>query len=138
MYGLKISFLEGEGMNSIKVKIEFNQNSIISNLRWTGNIVLPNISADSKEDLIISNGKTIRLDKSETVNRHTKTEKGDFINPSIFTIEDAATIRLKKKSRMIVQNGSILEFKPGSVLIMEKKSKIIVDKNSKLIIYSFF
>ena len=132
--GLKISFLEGEGMNSIKVKVEYDQNTITSNLRWTGNIVLPNISAGSKEDLIISNGKTIRLDKSETVNRHTKTEKGDFINPSIFTIEDAATIRLKKNSRIIVQNGSILEFKPGSVVIMEKKSKIIVDKNSKLVI----
>ena len=131
--GLKISFLEGEDRNSIKVKIEYGQNTISSNLRWTGNIVLPNISKDDKEDLIISKGKTLRLDKSATVNRHTKTENGDFVNPSHFTIENNAILRLKKNSSLIVQNGSTLEFMEGATIIMEKNSKIIVYKDCKLI-----
>jgi hypothetical protein len=102
------------------------------NARWTGNIILPNISADSLADLEISKGKLIDMNKSGTVNRHLKTEEGDFISPTKLLIKSDATVLMRKGSRIVISKGASLEFELGAKLIMEKGAKIIVKKGGEL------
>jgi hypothetical protein len=128
--GLKVNFLKSSV--SAKLSVTFGETVIDKKCRWTGNIVLPNISCDSLADLVISKGKEISLEKSGTVNRHLKTAEGDFISPTKLLIKSDACLTMKKGSRIIIEKGCSLEFEAGAKLIMEKKSKIIV-KNGGLL-----
>ena len=128
--GLKVNFLKSSV--GAKLSVSFGETVVDRNCRWTGNIVLPNISLDSLSDLEISKGKEIRLEKSGTVNRHLKTTEGDFVSPTKLLIKSDACLTLKKGSRIIIENGSTLEFESGARLILEKKSKIIAKNGAVL------
>ncbi len=132
--GLKIELLKGTDKHSIKVKVKFKQTELRNDVRWTGNIVLPDITQDSFPDLIINKRVDLLLDKSGTVNRHTKTEDGDFINPTLFKIQKGAMLYMKKGSRLIVDKDTVLELEKGSRFKMEKKAKLIIKPGGKLIL----
>ena len=74
------------------------------------------------------------LDKSGTVNRHTKTVDGDFINPTLFKIQKGAMLYMKKGSRLVVDKDTVLELEKGSRFKMEKKAKLIIKPGGKLIL----
>jgi hypothetical protein len=129
--GLSVKFLKSDA--TVKVSIVFGETKLEKNSRWTGNIILPNISRDENADLEISKGKQIILNKSGTVNRHLKTEEGDFISKTKFLVKSDASIILKKGSKIQIEKGAIMEFEPGAQIFMEKKSKITV-KNGGLLL----
>ena len=129
--GLQVKFLKSSP-NTAKISITFGETLVDRNARWTGNIMLPNISTDSLVDLEISRGKEILLDKSGTANRHLITSYDDFISPTKLLVKSDAYILLKKGSRIIIDKGASLEFESGAKLIMERKSKIIVKKGGEL------
>lgn len=129
--GLSVKFLKSDA--TAKVSIVFGETKLEKNSRWTGNIILPNISRDENADLEISKGKQIILNKSGTVNRHLKTEEGDFISKTKFLVKSDASIILKKGSKIQIEKGAIMEFEPGAQIFMEKKSKITV-KNGGLLL----
>jgi len=129
--GLRVKFLKST-TKSAKLIVSFGETLINRNARWTGNIILPNISADSLADLEISKRKLIDINKSGTVNRHLKTEEGDFISPTKLLIKSDATVLMRKGSRIVISKGASLEFESGAKLIMEKGAKIIVKKGGEL------
>lgn len=131
--GLKINFSKVSAPGTVRISLSFGETFLRKNARWTGIIRLPDITADPKADLVIETGKELILNKSGTANRHTQNESGDFINPSILTIDSAAVILLKKRAKLIVQDNSILEIMPGATLIMEKRAKIVIGKDAKFI-----
>jgi len=133
--GLKISFFKvSNNRSSIKVRVEFKQTALNNNVRWCGNIILPNITADSLPDLVLQPRIELLLDKSGTANRHTLTAAGDFINPTHFKIATGATLYMKKRSRIVVEKGTTLELEKGARLIMDKNTKIIIRPSAQLIL----
>jgi len=132
--GLALKFSKIENSKDMLVELRFKQTQLCKSARWTGNIILPNITEDNSADLEVSNCTHLILDKSGTVNRHQKTEAGDFVNPTVFTIKKGATLHLKKNSKLIIKEDSKLILEDGAHLIMDKKSKIIVEPNAKLVL----
>lgn len=131
--GLAVKFSAIENSKDILVEIKFQHTSLCKNQRWTGNIELPNITEDEKADLEIANCIELLLDKSGTVNTHLKTEKGDFVLPTVFTVKKGATLHLRQKSQLLLKNGSKLIVEEGANLILDKNAQIVVSKDSELI-----
>ena len=129
--GLAMKFSAIENSKDMLVQIRFKKVSICHDNRWSGNIVLPNITEDEKPDLVVSNCTKLIIDKSGTVNTHVKTNNGDFIIPSVFTVSKDACLHLKSKSRIIIKDDSRLILEKGARLIMDSKSKIIVSPNAE-------
>ncbi len=132
--GLKVSFSQVKESTKFKVKIEYKKTTLDNNVRWTGNIVLPDITGDFLPDLQLGFRKTLTLDKSGTANRHTKTMEGDFINPTKLTVKSGAAVVLKKNSKIVVQNNSTLEFEKSTSLTLERNARIIIQPGAILIL----
>ena len=132
--GLELRFEAIENSTAIRVKIAYAQTRIEQNLRWTGNIELPNISTDARADLILSKRKELHLDKSGTYDRHTQNDKGEFINPTQFLIKADATVKLEKKSTCIIDTGASLVLEKGAILEMDKNSRIKIKKGGRLVL----
>ena len=132
--GLAIKFSKIEHTKDMRIEVRFKQTSLCQDRRWTGRIELPNITGDDAADLELSNCTQLLLNKSGTVNRHTKTAAGDFINPTTFTVKKGATLHLKAKSKLILEDDSKLILEDGAHLIMDRKAKLIVKRNAELIL----
>ena len=132
--GLALKFSAVENSDDMQVHIRLKHVNLCQSRRWTGNIILPDITTDPKPDLIISRCTHLIIDKSGTNNTHIKTEKGDFINPTVFTVKKDAKIQMDQKSRIIIKENCKLIFEVGSMLIMDKKAQIIVRPGAELIL----
>ncbi|MBI9069324.1 MAG: right-handed parallel beta-helix repeat-containing protein [Salinivirgaceae bacterium] len=73
------------------------------------------------------------IDKSIIPNRHTLLS-GEFVNPSIFTCMDNASIYMGAGSEIKIDNSSTFILDPNSKIYMGKYSDINVQNNSTLII----
>ncbi len=131
--GLGVKLLPIEGTKDILVKVSYSRIELCQDSRWTGNIVLPNITENENADLEIGACTSLLLDKSKTPNRHLKTEEGDFVNPTTFRIAKNATMLLKANSKLILKDGTKFIIEEGGLLILEKKSKFIIKNNASLI-----
>lgn len=132
--GLEIRFEEIPNSTDIKVKVAYKKTDIQRNLRWTGNIELPNISQDDNADLALKKHKKLRLDKSGTNDRHTKNDQGDFINPTQFVVKSDAKVRLEKKSVWVIDADASLVLEKGAEFILDKKSRIRIKKGGRLLL----
>lgn len=130
--GLEISFSH-QTDSQIKVTFKFKRTELKNDFRLTGLVALPNITSDSSPDLIVGRKKRLVLDKSGTVNRHTRTEEGDFINPTVFVVKSGATILLRRRSKLVVADGSSLIIEKGGKLAKERGAKLIVGKNARVV-----
>lgn len=132
--GLEIRFFSTPTSGEILVKVNFNKTLLENDQRWAGNIVLPNITGDTKPDLVIQIARTLLLNKSGIPNRHSKTELGDFINPTILTVESGASLLLKRRAKIIIDSGTSLILDKGVELTLESRAKIIVKAGAKLVL----
>jgi hypothetical protein len=132
--GLKLEFFSTGVSHEIMLRVSFKETMLENNQRWAGNIILPNITADNAPDLIIQIARVLTINNSKVPNRHTKTEQGDFINPTKLTIAAGASLHLKRKSKIIVESGSSLELEKGARLELEKKARIVIKPGAKLIL----
>ncbi|MCH2044061.1 MAG: hypothetical protein MK212_07945 [Saprospiraceae bacterium] len=132
--GLEIQFEKIQNSTAIKVKVAYRKTRIQKNLRWTGNIELPNISQDDQADLVLSCRRKLRLDKSGTNDRHTQNSQGEFINPTLFVVKSDAKIHLEEKSVWIIDTDASLVLEEGAKLVMDKKSLIRIKKGGRLVL----
>jgi hypothetical protein len=128
--GLHLDFSAEGDDGSMRVKVRFDDTMIDRNLRWAGNIVLPDITHDDRPDLIVS--KTLHIDRTGTVNRHTLNEDKTFINSTVFRVQKGASIKIAKRGKLIIGNGSTLIIEKGAKLEVHKKGKIITKNGGKI------
>ena len=132
--GIAVTVLSEDANGDITVKVEYNDILIDKDLRWCGDIVLPNISNNTTEDLILSNDVTLEIDKSGSANRHTKHPySNDFINPTKFTVDENAKFVLNENSKVLVRNNSAFIVENGSTLEING-AEVIIEEGSTLII----
>ena len=130
--GLGVKFLPIANSEDIKVQVTYDQVQLCQDARWTGNITLPNITEDNAADLEIGPCVQLIINKSKTVNRHLRTENGDFVNATSLRVEKNATLIIKSNSKVLLEDDSQLIIEKGGKLVLEKKAKLIVGKNAIL------
>ncbi|MCP4441740.1 MAG: hypothetical protein GY810_22770 [Aureispira sp.] len=135
--GLSVSFEAIANSKDIKVKIAYKQTKLNNDTRWTGNIILPNITEDALADLEISSKVQLELDRSGIINRHIKDAKEGFVNPTVLTVAKDAKLRLRKKSQLVIKNGSSLVLEKGALLLLDRRSKIVIEPTGTLNLNGF-
>lgn len=131
--GLALKFQRIKGNSDMQVTVNFGATTVTKSQRWTGNIVLTNLSGDTEADLTVESCICVLLDQSDTPNTHRKTPEGDFTKPTVFRIKKGATLRLKKRATLQVRANSTLVLEEGAQLILEEKSKLIIHSTGTLI-----
>ncbi len=130
--GLSIYFEAGSKHISKKIVVKYKQTLLSDHADWAGQIILPNISQDEKPDLIIHRKVRLNVLRSQTADRHSRTEDGLFSNPSSLTINEDAILQIKKGGILSISENSILQIK--GTLILEQGAKLIIEKNAQLIV----
>lgn len=122
----------------VKVKVSYNDVEVNSNIRWTGNIVLPDITSNADPDLDLLPNKTITINKSGSSNRHTKTTTIDnnFINLTTFNCSANSYFRLQNNSKVIVDNSSTFTLESGSTLEINDGAQLVIENGSRLEVQS--
>jgi hypothetical protein len=116
----------------VKIKISYNDVAVNSNVRWTGNIILPDVTNTINPDLDLFPNYTLTINKSGTSNRHTKTTSDDFINPTTFTCSQNSYFKMQNNSKTIIDNSSTLILDSGSTLEINDGAQLIIENGSKL------
>ena len=130
--GISVTVYSQAANGDIKVRIAYNDVTVSSNLRWTGDIVLPDITSNTNPDLNLASNYSLTINKSGTPNRHTKTALNDFINPTTFTCENGAFFKMQANSTVMLDENSTFKLKIGSTLEINDGAKFIVKNGSKL------
>lgn len=128
--GLALKFSSIEKSSDMRVEVRFEYVKLCQDRRWTGDIVLPNITKDERVDLEISACTQLVLNKSGTANRHTQIVEGDFVNPTILTIKKGATLHLKEKSKLILEDDTSLIVEEGGEIILDQQAEIVVKSSA--------
>ena len=132
--GLSVEVIEKYSWGDMKVKIRFNDYNMEGFKRWTGYISLPDLTANSNYDLILTgSGSFLHIDKSKIPNRNTLLN-GEFINPSEFTLMPNSSFLLGVNTELRIDNQSTVVLESNSKIFMERYSDINVINNSTLII----
>jgi len=130
--GVKFSSVEGNP-NAVAVEVRYDRTALCQNRRWTGRIVLPNITKNDEADLEVGPCVRLIINKSGTNNRHLVTEAGDFINPTTFTIAKDAKMIIKSKSKVILEDDSKLIIEEGGQLILEPKAQLVIRDDAMVV-----
>jgi M6 family metalloprotease-like protein len=130
--GISVTIYSQAANGDIKVRIAYNDIDINSNLRWSGNIVLPDITSTASPDLSLSSNCALTINKSGTSNTHIKTTSGDFINNTTFTSEQNSFFKMQANSTVYLDGNSTFTLKSGSTLEINDGAKFIVKNGSKL------
>lgn len=131
--GLALKFEAISNSEAMRVTVNFGATTVDQSQRWTGNIVLNNLSGDEQTDLTIAPCICVLLDQSETPNTHRKNPAGNFTNPTVFRIKKGATLHLKKGAAFRINAHSTLVVEEGAQLILDAKAKLIVHSTGTLI-----
>ena len=137
---LGVCYLNGisvEFQTLTKVKIRFNDVDIDRNTRYTGFVRLPNITSGVETpDIRILPHITLKIDKSGTPNRHTKTLWNDFVNLSEFACSDSAFFKQESNSTVIVEDSTLLVLESGSRYEINDGARLIVRSGSTFMLQS--
>lgn len=140
--GLSMEVLEQDfildGYKAAKIRIRWDDFLLRKSVRWCGNIVLyPNPFAPDSASLIVSQGKTILLDRGLSPVYTKAIGSGDtarWNDTTVFTVKAGAHLRLEKKSSIHLKSGSKLIFEPGSYIYAGKKSYILAEEESVVVL----
>ncbi len=129
--GLKVEIIS-TGPTAM-VEVTFEEVNVNSNVRWTGDIELPNITGDTNPDLILGNSKKITLDVNGTPNRETiHPLTNDFVTPTVMTITSGSKVHMLEKSNITVKRHSTLIIEDGAEVILEDGACIVVEETGTL------
>jgi hypothetical protein len=131
--GLALQFEQMPNRTDMQVTVAFGRTQLTQNQRWTGNIVLPNISQDTSPDLTIETRVGLLLEQGATPNTHLQTPKGGFTKPTILRIQKGATLQLKKRATLRIGADATLVLEEGAQLILDAKSKLIIQSTGRLV-----
>ena len=108
--GLKVEVgVSDPATGVVYVNVSFNETLIENDVRWTGDIHLPDITNSAADDLILDDDREITLDLSKVANRTISPPgENDFVNPTTFTIESGSKLHLEDRARIRVKNNSTL------------------------------
>ncbi len=130
--GLSLFFFKDQS-GEIGVRYSCKQTGLYGRVRWSGRLLLQDISEDRAPDLEIGPKAVLRLGKGVVANRHRKTADGDFVEPTEFIVAKDCGIRLHRRARLVVEKGATLIFEPGAFLLKGKKAKLIVEKGGTVL-----
>ena len=131
--GLALYFEQVPNSTDMQVTVNFGHTQLTQNQRWTGNIVLPNISQDTTADLTIEPRVGLVLNQSASPNTHLQTPKGDFTKPTVLTIQKGARLQLKKRAVLRIEADATLVLEKGAQLILEARAKLIIHPRGRLL-----
>jgi len=115
------------------VEVKYKQTAVNEDVRWTGNIVLPDITENGQPDLDLAAGKQITLDVSGSPHRSTRHPViGDFVNPSSLTIESGAKLLMRSNSEIRVKAHSTLTIESGAEITLRNHARIVVEPGGTL------
>ncbi|TAH26089.1 MAG: hypothetical protein EAZ07_05210 [Cytophagales bacterium] len=116
----------------VKLKIKFNENNIVNDTRWCGNIICKKIEKAKKGyDINIMPRVTLTIDKSGTIN-NAKQSHINFISSTHMVLDSGTVMHISRNANLKIINGSKLIVKKGAKIIVEKNAKIELDKISFL------
>ncbi len=133
--GLNIKMKEKQD-GTFEVNVNWDGYDINNDVRWAGNIVL-------KENLILKEGNTLKIDQSLTPNQIYRNEISNlFAKPSVlsckensrFIVEDNAEVELKNKSTLHLEEGSYFDIGKNSELTVNKGDTLKIDELAQLVI----
>ena len=132
--GLSVSINHIATDGTAEVEVKYKQTLVEEHVRWTGNIVLPNITEDAAADLVLGADKKLTLDLSATANRHTRHPAlGGFVNPSILTISSGSKLHLKERSNLTIKAHSQLIIEEGAEILLEEGACIVIEADGHLL-----
>lgn len=120
----------------VLVRVRSNNHLVENDIRWCApEIILPDMPEEF--DLVIEKRVTLTLDFGQTPTRIDSVISYEgrkyFNSPTYFKVMPGAKILMKKKSKIILRNQSILHILPGAEIIMEDGAAIIPKEGSKVI-----
>ncbi len=116
-----------------QVQVKYKETGVNNHVRWTGDIVLPDITESNLYDLVLADDKQITLDLSKTPQRETINPiTNDFVNPTKLTIRGDAGIHLKKASRINIGQHASLLIEDGAKVRLDDYACIIVNDGGTL------
>lgn len=123
--GLKVKLVK-ERKGKQKIEVSYNNFTIRKNIRLAGNIGVVKDEFKVKKAFLTIN-------KSGTVSR-VKPLNGSYVTKTYFTLSDSASIRLLRKSGLIVYDDSELILSGNTRLEVGKLAKLQLGDSSKLIV----
>jgi hypothetical protein len=138
--GIHVSIIDQQS-DFLKVKVSFKDYNIKKNVRWCADeiVLQPYHNVDSVK-LILNKNRQLHIDRSLSASRMNKPEaigkKRLFNDATTFLLKKGASIEMKSRSRLIIDNGSTLKLDEGAFISMSKGARIIVRSNSSLEISS--
>ncbi len=130
--GISVEFTEQLADGSIKLKIRWDDRSVEKNVRWCGDIYL-------HEELTLEKSARILLDQGITPQKPMDPLEFNgqvvFTDSTRFTLTGGSGIRMKRRSKIIVDNNSTLILDPGSIIDIDRGAKLIITESGNLIIH---
>lgn len=118
--GIRVEVLN-QSSNSITLRIATHDFRLVTSQRWCGEIRL-------NDSLIMEKKTTLRLNQSGVFNKH------NAVFPyAHMKVSGTGAIYLKRKSRIVIEEGCSLELDPNAKLYLQKGSKIKVKRGGQLI-----
>jgi len=116
-----------------EIKVEFMQTEVANSVRWTGNIILPDITKNDDADLILAAGKEIVLERGKTPNQNRPDPvTGEFVGPTTLTISSNSKFHMMEDTRILVRDGSSLIIEDGADVLLENGACIVIEETGTL------
>jgi hypothetical protein len=138
--GIRIEILETFVDGTLKIKVRFDDNELISKRRWCGSSIVLSDHIDGGPDLIIRG--ELLLDRGRTTTRFNNPDTVDgekvFTDPTRMYVSPHAelvvegVLRLEQDSELHFSEESGFRVQKGSKAILMHKSRIYLDNKVKL------
>lgn len=138
--GIKVELLEQRDDGAILVRVSTDDTRINNDVTWSADsIVLPPLRGREGRSLIVTQGRSVLIDRSLSPTRMALQEvvKGRryFAPRTRFTISHGASAYFEPKSELRLGTGSILHVMPGAELNLDRSAKLTVDGSSRIIVH---
>lgn len=139
--GISVELLGMAPNGDATVRVRHNDVLVDRDVRWAADsIVLPPLRGSDGAALVLSERRTLLLDRSRTPTRIDAPEEFGgrtwFSDPTTFVVSPGARMRLRTRSTLDLRNGSTLHLMPGSVLEVRGKARLKVDGSSRIVLHT--
>jgi hypothetical protein len=121
------------GPKAIQVKVRWDDQDIVSDTRWCGNVILANEGAMQMGINLLAN-KKITVDRGLSPTTYIKRTDGFFTEPSFLHLMAGTTTTLQSGAQLIVKNGSTFHMQAGSNLVIGANASVNIDATSVICI----
>ncbi len=127
--GIAIDILEQLADGSIRIRVLWDENRLLSNVRWCGDIHLhESLEIDKKVRLMVDQGLTPQKPRDPLEFKGEKV----FADSSSFVLQSGSSLALGKRSMLVIDNGSTLTLLKGSVIEIAARASIIIESSAKI------